>query len=178
MIIWFIARGTLKYDALAERYKSGSFACAGNTYPSALLAMMRQRLSSACAGNTVISVPAATVPLAVHLACAGTLTPSLHSGTGTADPHARGNTTGVCTPVFCTEWVPFACAGNTYQLLYQILLLAGSSPHARGTPQYPQGKARGNGFIPACAGNTSSSANFTLPFIGSSPHARGTRSPY
>ena len=72
----------------------------------------------------------------------------------------------------------------------------GSSPHARGTPEWDTQSDTESGIIPACAGNTPSRLASPLPrwdhprmrgehrsdtlvrssVLGSSPHARGTQS--
>ena len=85
--------------------------------------------------------------------------------------------------------------GEHCQCVGLVLLLKGSSPHARGTPANTLRQRTVNGIIPACAGNTSvavcAAGNtrdhprmrgehaglvcFVVGRWGSSPHARGTQ---
>ena len=131
-----------------------------------------------------------------------------------SSPHARG-TRPLEMAGFCFRGIIPACAGNTYGQkafpchdwdhprmrgehpggIWFMMLLIGSSPHARGTRNCRRNAARVRGIIPACAGNTAFAGNFHgVPedhprmrgehrqeaFMsdyeeGSSPHARGTR---
>ena len=90
-----------------------------------------------------------------------------------SSPHARGTHGAGRRVRGCPGIIP-ACAGNTWartspadddrdhprmrgeHMMYYHLLeeLAGSSPHARGTPGRILRTGRGAGIIPACAGNT------------------------
>ena len=97
-------------------------------------------------------------------------------------------------PVTGRRIIP-ACAGNTGTRVCQLVIMPGSSPHARGTPltaRKPTASARDHprmrgehvlvqqqrnalvGIIPACAGNTASAFEYLWRWPGSSPHARGT----
>ncbi|MCP1633763.1 hypothetical protein J2T32_002320 [Kerstersia gyiorum] len=85
--------------------------------------------------------------------------------------------------------------GEHANVVWSRVICAGSSPHARGTPERATHEAWGRRFIPACAGNTQtwSGRGSSAPVHprmrgehdaalqpeiahgGSSPHARGTR---
>ena len=87
-----------------------------------------------------------------------------------------------------------ACAGNAQSVLCGLHMVAGSSPHARGTPHRRATHSLLRRFIPACAGNACHARQSTrFPTVhprmrgertvkrqtilfehGSSPHARGT----
>ncbi len=130
-----------------------------------------------------------------------------------SSPHARG--TLFCGHSICSfvGIIP-ACAGNTVPvwlgvelvqdhprmrgehvlLPLSMIVVMGSSPHARGTQKQHHHQQSRRGIIPACAGNTPSGERCTrrcqdhprmrgehvnvlvvaLVLVGSSPHARGT----
>ncbi len=130
-----------------------------------------------------------------------------------SSPHARGTRRIASAAADRPRFIP-ACAGNTvYAARIRSFLpvhprmrgehattggrikeTCGSSPHARGTPQFNAVHARHQRFIPACAGNTvcptmscvivtvhprmrgehALSTAKRIDQSGSSPHARGT----
>ena len=131
-----------------------------------------------------------------------------------SSPHARGTPIHCPAGHFSIRFIP-ACAGNAEtgshvtpnetvhprmrgeRLVegFIVTVVAGSSPHARGTPRSGPRRRADRRFIPACAGNACQSSMPSvisavhprmrgerrlqlllrlIPF-GSSPHARGTR---
>ena len=133
-----------------------------------------------------------------------------------SSPHARGTQRNDLEAVRKLGIIP-ACAGNTLHRtarpescgdhprmrgehlhpIIDLLIIVGSSPHARGTLRAMLPENRKQGIIPACAGNTLVCLRLKLgnrdhPRMrgehlragrerpagpGSSPHARGTRFP-
>jgi len=174
----------------------------------------RGRLIPACAGNTR-SDGAALQRTTAHPRMRGEHNEQKRAGdraTGSS-PHARGTHEPGGSLYLMTRLIP-ACAGNTSACFrpasmrpahprmrgehsssrFTLVSSNGSSPHARGTPCFPDAKTNAHRLIPACAGNTATrrrrdrdkpahprmrgehfrtTATRELP-RDSSPHARGT----
>ena len=110
-----------------------------------------------------------------------------------SSPHARGTHEETMSDLIKTRFIP-ACAGNALmsrismcwpavhprmrgerEFLERVAFVAaGSSPHARGTPENGQHACQDERFIPACAGNAFAKSIRSDSINGSSPHARGT----
>ena len=111
-----------------------------------------------------------------------------------SSPHVRGTLIVSSQHMPDTRIIP-ACAGNTYNLMFDLQPLMGSSPHVRGTLVLNWNSTILSGIIPACAGNTRSTTaaswrtrdhprmcgehlsveSSVFFLLGSSPHVRGTR---
>ena len=130
-------------------------------------------------------------------------------------PRMRGERALVISQAtLCQRFIP-ACAGNAGKSRFSAVfwsvhprmrgersesplnprVASGSSPHARGTPDPPEGRDPHRRFIPACAGNAifvmtkflflsvhprmrgdrGALGRIRATGAGSSPHARGTR---
>ena len=132
------------------------------------------RFIPACAGNTRSSGEHFVIP-AVHPRMRGEHeigSAELRAEIGSS-PHARGTLGSRMAGRRRLRFIP-ACAGNTTLRAPGLTLCAvhprmrgehldnaqkmtaidGSSPHARGTHQFPTQHRRFKRFIPACAGNT------------------------
>ena len=157
-----------------ERARSGSSPHARGTLVLYILCQPKMGIIPACAGNTVRRGER-VVEDWDHPRMRGehgdTLT-SLIPPSGSS-PHARG--TRCLLTVLALGWgiIP-ACAGNTLMPFSQFnrtgdhprmrgehmvqehmnIIVAGSSPHARGTPCLLSPLHDKDGIIPACAGNT------------------------
>ena len=172
------------------------------------------RIIPACAGNAKLRRPIGT-PFTDHPRMRGERRPlasSLRENPGSS-PHARGTRDGAEPDAPARRIIP-ACAGNALRdrsaAAFQSdhprmrgerastwdasAVLAGSSPHARGTRSRSRQRIRSGRIIPACAGNAVAQSSATTgptdhprmrgerPHLrrlvgvepGSSPHARGT----
>ncbi len=188
-------RGTLIDEVFSHQNSRFIPACAGNTTPAALLPRIPPVHPRMC-GEHVNRIICELRP-------AG------------SSPHVRGTLTGRYSGPVNLRFIP-ACAGNTAMRSpsarrwsvhprmcgehrhgpREPMPGAGSSPHVRGTLQFPGDMLIQHRFIPACAGNTSfvnhsdgemsvhprmCGEHETLTIcghhlIGSSPHVRGTPS--
>jgi len=181
-------------------------------YPESARALCR--FIPACAGNTharlfdLVSEPVHPRMRGEHNPCCS----FAMRATGSS-PHARGTRAAGVGAGGARRFIP-ACAGNTQRktsmvrqsavhprmrgehraYIPDVILSAGSSPHARGTRPGTRGDPARPRFIPACAGNTECSQpaaairtvhprmrgeHVTMTMRqavnpGSSPHARGT----
>jgi len=133
-----------------------------------------RRFIPACAGNT-LSPTEKRSPLPVHPRMRGEHGPEemKQASASGSSPHARGTRVSGDRCSADGRFIP-ACAGNTVRQParnavhavhprmrgehirpdYDPTTLAGSSPHARGTPRHLRPQRLPQRFIPACAGNT------------------------
>ena len=193
---------------------SGSSPHARGTPEHGQHACQDERFIPACAGNAWWRMTTAVWP-SVHPRMRGERLAQLlinHTNDGSS-PHARGTHPPGQGREAARRFIP-ACAGNAdpgpsgmdqppvhprmrgerQGEIGGFPFVAGSSPHARGTPDRIRARPGGLRFIPACAGNAPGSRPAPDPLtvhprmrgeraklqmdgvatLGSSPHARGT----
>ena len=189
-------RGERTVRTLASTSLNGSSPHARGTPQRTGLLLVSSRFIPACAGNAQ-SASRRGMGETVHPRMRGErldepMSISLQAG---SSPHARGTPRQVINRCLRERFIP-ACAGNACEPCAAscrppvhprmrgerlipapvALQTAGSSPHARGTPnpqnEYPEYRR----FIPACAGNAIRAVEPRVNPYGSSPHARGTPS--
>ena len=208
-------RGEHTYSAVAPWPPVGSSPHAWGALSGLRPVVVDVGITPACAGSTRSS-PCGASPRGDHPRMRGEH--EKHGNPSTCDggssPHARGVLITCALLPCCVGIIP-ACAGSTRNswptstlardhprmrgehvgLFRTRLILAGSSPHARGAPDRPRRHAALRGIIPACAGSTrrrrrcppqcrdhprmrgehSTSECDPVSRPGSSPHARGAR---
>ena len=172
--------------------------------------------SSPHARGTRSRVPLAPFPVSVHPRMRGErkFRLCIRLSAAGSSPHARGTPSRGQLGPRCLRFIP-ACAGNAdpgpsgmdqppvhprmrgerQGEIGGFPFVAGSSPHARGTPDRIRARPGGLRFIPACAGNAREHAPLSqhvavhprmrgervawgailVVRAGSSPHARGTQ---
>ena len=167
-------RGEHTYSAVAPWPQVGSSPHAWGALSGLRPVVVDVGITPACAGSTRSS-PCGASPRGDHPRMRGEH--EKHGNPSTCDggssPHARGVLITCALLPCCVGIIP-ACAGSTRNswptstlardhprmrgehvgLFRTRLILAGSSPHARGAPDRPRRHAALRGIIPACAGST------------------------